>query len=43
MLDIKWVRENTEEFAVMLANRKYSFPLDRFIELDSMRRETLLE
>ena len=43
MLDIKWVRENTEEFAAMLANRNYSFPLDRFIELDSMRRETLLE
>ncbi|HAJ94461.1 MAG TPA: serine--tRNA ligase, partial [Synergistaceae bacterium] len=43
MLDIKWVRENTEEFAVILANRNCSFPLDRFIELDSMRRETLLE
>lgn len=43
MLDIKWVRENTEEFAAMLANRNYSFPLDRFIELDAMRRETLLE
>ncbi|MDD4838483.1 MAG: serine--tRNA ligase, partial [Synergistaceae bacterium] len=43
MLDIKWVRENTEEFAAMLANRNYSFPLERFIELDSMRRETLLE
>ncbi|NLD06295.1 MAG: serine--tRNA ligase [Synergistaceae bacterium] len=43
MLDIKWVRENTEEFAAMLANRNYSFPLDRFIELDSMRRETLIE
>jgi len=43
MLDIKWVRENREEFAAMLANRNYSFPLDRFIELDTMRRETLLE
>ncbi len=43
MLDIKWVREHTEEAAEMLANRNYSFPLDKFIELDIMRRETLLE
>ena len=43
MLDVKWVRENREEFAAMLANRNYTFPLDRFIELDTMRRETLLE
>ena len=43
MLDVKWVRENREEFAAMLANRNYTFPLDRFIELDTLRRETLLE
>lgn len=43
MLDVKWVRDNREEFATMLSNRNYSFPLDRFIELDTMRRETLLE
>ena len=43
MLDVKWVRENREEFAAMLANRNYTFPLERFIELDTLRRETLLE
>ena len=43
MLDVKWVRENTEDFAAMLANRNYTFPLERFIELDTLRRETLLE
>ena len=43
MLDVKWVRENREDFAAMLANRNYTFPLERFIELDTLRRETLLE
>lgn len=43
MLDTKWIREHSDEVAVMLANRNNSFPLDRFMQLDTMRRETLLE
>ncbi|MCE5201164.1 MAG: serine--tRNA ligase [Synergistaceae bacterium] len=43
MLDIKWIREHCDELAVMLADRNNSFPLDRFMELDALRRDTLLE
>ena len=43
MLDMKWVREHTDEVAAMLLNRNYNFPLDKFVELDALRRETLLE
>ncbi|MCW1713312.1 MULTISPECIES: serine--tRNA ligase [Synergistaceae] len=43
MLDMKWVREHTDEVAAMLANRNYTFPLDKFVELDSLRRDALLE
>ncbi len=43
MLDTKWIREHSDETAVMLANRNNNFPLDRFMELEAMRREVLLE
>ena len=43
MLDMKWVRDHADEVAAMLANRNYTFPLDKFVELDSMRRDALLE
>jgi seryl-tRNA synthetase len=43
MLDIKWVREHLDEVAEMLKNRNNKFPLDKFVEIDSKRRETLLE
>jgi len=43
MLDMKWVREHTDEVAAMLLNRNYNFPLDKFVELDALPRETLLE
>ena len=35
MLDMKWVREHTDEVAAMLLNRNYNFPLDKFVELDA--------
>lgn len=43
MLDTKWVREHSDEVAAMLANRNNSFQLDRFMELDGLRKETLVE
>ena len=43
MLDTKWIREHSGEVAAMLANRNNNFPLERFMQLDAMRRETLLE
>jgi len=43
MLDIKWVREHLDEVAEMLKNRNNKFPLDKFVAIDSKRRETLLE
>ena len=43
MLDMKWVRDHADEVAAMLANRNYTFPLEKFVELDSMRRDALLE
>lgn len=43
MLDLKWVREHSEEVAVMLKNRNNEFPLDKFMSLDGQRREVLLE
>jgi hypothetical protein len=32
MLDMKWVRDHADEVAAMLANRNYTFPLDKFVE-----------
>jgi len=44
MLDLKWVREHSDEVATMLKNRNnHDFPLDKFMELDAKRRATLLE
>jgi len=43
MLDIKWIREHQDELALMLEQRNNTFPLDRFIELDRVRRNILLE
>lgn len=43
MLDVKWVREHRDETAAMLSSRNNDFPLDRFIELDTLRREALAE
>ncbi len=44
MLDPKWIREHSEEVAVMLKNRNNTeFPLDKFMELERRRREILLE
>jgi len=43
MLDIKWIREHQDELALMLKQRNNAFPLDRFMELDRMRRNILLE
>ena len=43
MLDQKWIREHSEEVAVMLKNRNNEFPIDKFLELDAKRREALLE
>ena len=43
MLDQKWIRDHSEEVTAMLKNRNNAFPIDRFLELDNMRREALLE
>jgi seryl-tRNA synthetase len=44
MLDLKWVREHSDEVATMLKNRNnHDFPLDQFMELDGKRRAALLE
>ena len=39
MLDIKIVRENPEAVAAQLAKKKYAFPVERFNELEALRRE----
>ncbi|MEG1502002.1 MAG: serine--tRNA ligase [Synergistaceae bacterium] len=41
MLDIKWIREHSEETRKMLKNRNNTFPLDQFLALDTKRREEL--
>lgn len=43
MLDIKWIRENTDEVKRMLENRGYDYPLDELLKLDTLRREKLIE
>ena len=43
MLDIKWIRENTDEVKKMLENRGYDYPLDELLKLDTLRREKLIE
>ena len=41
MLDIKFIRENTEAVKANLVNRHNDFDLDEVIELDRKRRELL--
>ncbi|WP_057940943.1 serine--tRNA ligase [Acetomicrobium hydrogeniformans] len=43
MLDIKWIRENPDEARRMLQNRGYEYPLDELLDLDSLRRQKLIE
>jgi seryl-tRNA synthetase len=43
MLDLKFIRENTELVRQALANRRGTAPLDEILELDMQRRERLLE
>lgn len=43
MLDIKWIRENPDEARSMLQNRGYEYPLDELLDLDSLRRQKLIE
>jgi len=43
LLDIKWIRENTDEVKRMLENRGYDYPLDELLKLDTLRREKLIE
>jgi seryl-tRNA synthetase len=43
MLDLKFIRENTELVRQALTNRRDTAPLDEILELDRQRRERLLE
>jgi seryl-tRNA synthetase len=43
LLDIKWIRENPDEARRMLQNRGYEYPLDELLDLDSFRRQKLIE
>ncbi len=43
MLDIKWIRNNTEEVKAYLLSRNHDFPLDRLLELDDQRRSLITE
>ncbi|KRT36158.1 serine--tRNA ligase [Acetomicrobium hydrogeniformans ATCC BAA-1850] len=43
LLDIKWIRENPDEARRMLQNRGYEYPLDELLDLDSLRRQKLIE
>lgn len=43
MLDLKYIRENTEEVKKYLKARNSDFNLDEVIELDKKRREILSE
>jgi seryl-tRNA synthetase len=43
MLDVKWIREHSDELRQMLANRKSKLPLDDFFKLDTERRKVLGE
>ncbi|MBI4296162.1 MAG: serine--tRNA ligase [Chloroflexi bacterium] len=43
MLDLKFIRENTERVREALQKRQDTAPLDRILELDDTRRKALLE
>ena len=43
MLDLKFIRENTELVRQAIANRQTTAPLDEILELDSQRRQQILE
>jgi len=43
LLDIKWIRENPDVARRMLQNRGYEYPLDELLDLDSLRRQKLIE
>jgi len=43
MLDLKFIRENTELVRQAIANRQDTTPLDKTLELDSQRRQKILE
>ncbi len=43
MLDLKFIRENTDLVREAVANRKDTAPLDEILQLDSERRQKLLE
>ena len=39
MLDIKQVRKDPQSIAEALQKKRYDFPLDEFVRLDSQRKE----
>ena len=43
MLDLKFIRDNTDLVRKALANRQDSAPIDEILRLDSARRQKLLE
>ena len=43
MLDLKFIRENTELVRQAIANRQDTAPLDEILKLDGQRRQKLLE
>ena len=43
MLDLKFIRENTDLVREAIANRQDSAPLDEILQLDSERRQKILE
>ena len=43
MLDLKFIRENTELVRQAIANRQTTAPLDEILELDTQRRQQILE
>ncbi|GAG17871.1 unnamed protein product, partial [marine sediment metagenome] len=43
MLDLKFIRENTDSVRQAIANRQDSAPLDEILQLDAERRQKLLE
>ncbi len=43
MLDLKFIRDNTDLVREALANRQDTAPLDEILELDSQRRQKILE
>ena len=43
MLDLKFIRENTDLVRQAIANRRDTAPLDEILELDTARRQKLGE